>query len=184
VRVQAGGVWPKRLEGKAAVAAYMRGYPDHIDLHDFPHVEIHQTVAPETIVVEMRGVGRLVDSGGPFDMSYIAVVTFKGGLIARYRDYWTARPAGLRHRLRRERPMSTSEKFTLVIGATGTTGSRVAARLAAGGRHVKAAGRRGAPVDGARPVRFDWDYPSSFEGALDGVDRVYLIPPLGSRVSS
>ncbi|PWI46009.1 nuclear transport factor 2 family protein [Streptomyces sp. ICBB 8177] len=80
--------WPKRLEGKAAVAGYMRDYPDHIDLHDFPYVEIHQTTAPETIVVEMRGVGRLVDTDSPFDMAYIAVVTVKNGLIAHYRDYW------------------------------------------------------------------------------------------------
>ncbi|MDJ0466418.1 nuclear transport factor 2 family protein [Streptomyces sp. H27-C3] len=79
---------PQRLEGKAAVAEYMRGYPGHIDLHDFPHVEIHQTVTPETIVVEMRGVGRLVETGGPFDMSYIAVVTVKNGRITGYRDYW------------------------------------------------------------------------------------------------
>lgn len=28
--------WPPRLEGKAAVGAYMRHYPDHVDLHDFP----------------------------------------------------------------------------------------------------------------------------------------------------
>ncbi|WP_329037984.1 nuclear transport factor 2 family protein [Streptomyces sp. NBC_01725] len=79
---------PKRLEGKAAVGDYMRGYPDFIDLHDFPSVEIHRTTAAETIVVEMRGVGRLVKTGGPFDMTYIAVVTFRNGLITHYRDYW------------------------------------------------------------------------------------------------
>ncbi|MEN8652037.1 NAD(P)H-binding protein [Streptomyces sp. 21So2-11] len=80
--------------------------------------------------------------------------------------------------------MNDSQKFTLVIGATGTTGSRVAAQLAAAGRRVKAAGRHATPVDGAHAVRFDWDDPSSFEGALEGalegVDRVYLIPPIGS----
>ncbi|MEV4875928.1 nuclear transport factor 2 family protein [Streptomyces cyaneofuscatus] len=80
--------WPRRLEGRDAVAAYMRDYPDLIDLHDFPYVEIHRTDAPGTIVVEMRGVGRIVESGDPFDMAYIAVVTFEGGLIVRYRDYW------------------------------------------------------------------------------------------------
>ncbi|MBK5997003.1 nuclear transport factor 2 family protein, partial [Streptomyces sp. MBT58] len=79
---------PRRPCRPAAVAAYMRGYPDHIDLHDFPYVEIHRTDAPGTIVVEMRGVGRVVETGAPFDMSYIAVVTFEGGLIVRYRDYW------------------------------------------------------------------------------------------------
>ncbi|MFL5998504.1 MAG: nuclear transport factor 2 family protein [Streptomyces sp.] len=80
--------WPKRLDGKAAIADYMRAYPDHIDLHDFPHVEIHRTTAAQTIVVEMRGVGRLVETGSPFDMTYIAVVTVEDGRITHYRDYW------------------------------------------------------------------------------------------------
>lgn len=80
--------WPMRLEGKNAVGAYMRHYPDHVDLHDFPEVTIHQTTVPETIVVEMRGVGRLVETGSPFDMTYIAVVTVKDGRITSYRDYW------------------------------------------------------------------------------------------------
>lgn len=80
--------WPKRLEGKAAIADYMRGYPDHIDLHDFPYVEMHQTTAAQTIVVEMRAVGRLVETGSPYDMTYIAVVTVEDGRITRYRDYW------------------------------------------------------------------------------------------------
>jgi uncharacterized protein len=80
--------WPGRLEGREAIAAYMRRYPDHIDLHDFPDVRIHQTADPETIVVEMRGVGRLVETGSPFDMNYIAVVTIQDGRITSYRDYW------------------------------------------------------------------------------------------------
>ncbi|WP_033818526.1 nuclear transport factor 2 family protein [Kitasatospora sp. MBT63] len=80
--------WPSRLEGKAAVGAYMRDYPDHIDLHEFPEVTIHRTMAPGTIVVEMRGVGRLVKTDSPFEMTYIAVVTVEDGLITSYRDYW------------------------------------------------------------------------------------------------
>ncbi|MET8752442.1 nuclear transport factor 2 family protein [Streptomyces sp. NPDC004667] len=80
--------WPARLEGKAAVGAYMRHYPDHVDLHDFPEVTIHQVIDPETIVVEMRGVGRLVETDTPYDMRYIAVVTVKDELITSYRDYW------------------------------------------------------------------------------------------------
>ncbi|MGV9350198.1 nuclear transport factor 2 family protein [Streptomyces spiralis] len=80
--------WPRRLEGKEAIATYMRHYPDHIDLHDFPDLRIHQTTDPATIVVEMRGVGRLVESDAPFDMTYIAVVTVRDGHITSYRDYW------------------------------------------------------------------------------------------------
>jgi ketosteroid isomerase-like protein len=80
--------WPGRLEGRRAIADYMRNYPDHVDVHDFPDVKIHQTAVPEVIVVEMRGIGRLVASDSPFGMTYIAVVTVKDGLITTYRDYW------------------------------------------------------------------------------------------------
>ncbi|MFJ1775756.1 nuclear transport factor 2 family protein [Streptomyces anulatus] len=80
--------WLRRLEGKEAVAAYMRHYPDHIDLHGFPELRILQTTDPQTVVVEMRGVGRLVQSDAPFDMTYIAVVTVRDGHFTSYRDYW------------------------------------------------------------------------------------------------
>ncbi|MFE5806983.1 nuclear transport factor 2 family protein [Streptomyces sp. NPDC056491] len=84
---------PRRLEGREAVAAYMRDYPDHIDLHDFPDLRIHETTDPRTIVAEMRGVGRLVATGSPFDMTYIAVVTVRDGQFTSYRDYWN--PLGI-----------------------------------------------------------------------------------------
>ncbi|MGW7194704.1 NmrA family NAD(P)-binding protein [Streptomyces chryseus] len=69
---------------------------------------------------------------------------------------------------------------TLVIGATGTTGRRVTAGLIAERRHVKAASRSAGPVENAQAVRFDWNEPATWGQALDGVDRAYLIPPIGS----
>jgi uncharacterized protein YbjT (DUF2867 family) len=68
---------------------------------------------------------------------------------------------------------------TLVIGATGTTGSRTAAQLTAAGHHVRAASRKGTPVADAEPVPFDWHAPVTHAAALDGVEGLYLIPPVG-----
>ncbi|MFI8852434.1 NAD(P)H-binding protein [Streptomyces sp. NPDC053499] len=73
----------------------------------------------------------------------------------------------------------TTTGTTLVVGATGTTGSRVAARLAAGGHRVKAASRSSTPVPDTEPVRFDWYDPASHGEALRDTDRVYLVPPIG-----
>ncbi|MEU0195796.1 NAD(P)H-binding protein [Streptomyces afghaniensis] len=73
----------------------------------------------------------------------------------------------------------TTVGTTLVIGATGTTGSRTVAQLTTAGHLVKAASRRAASLAGAESVRFDWHDPATHAAALDGVDRVYLIPPLG-----
>jgi uncharacterized protein YbjT (DUF2867 family) len=62
----------------------------------------------------------------------------------------------------------TTAGITLVIGASGTTGSRVVARLVAVGHGVKAASRRDTLIPGAAPVCFDWYDPSTDAAALDG----------------
>ncbi|MFI8237840.1 NmrA family NAD(P)-binding protein [Streptomyces sp. NPDC085866] len=68
---------------------------------------------------------------------------------------------------------------TLVIGATGTTGSRTVAGLITAGQPVRAASRRAARIAGAEPVRFDWYDSTTFGDALTGAERVYLVPPVG-----
>jgi uncharacterized protein YbjT (DUF2867 family) len=55
----------------------------------------------------------------------------------------------------------------LVLGGTGKTGRRVAARLQKRGRLVRIGSRSGAPP-------FDWDAPASWEPALRGVKAVYV----------
>jgi uncharacterized protein YbjT (DUF2867 family) len=63
---------------------------------------------------------------------------------------------------------------TLVMGATGTTGSRVATRLAGAGRDVLKASRSGA--DGF--VRFDWLDDSTWPPLLGSFERLYLVAPI------
>jgi uncharacterized protein YbjT (DUF2867 family) len=66
---------------------------------------------------------------------------------------------------------STSKDQTLVLGATGKTGSRVAEWLSAHGASVRTAARSGADA------RFDWDDRATWEQALRGTTRLYLVPP-------
>ncbi|MFF4011696.1 NmrA family NAD(P)-binding protein [Streptomyces sp. NPDC001717] len=76
--------------------------------------------------------------------------------------------------------MDHLDAATLVIGATGTTGRRVTSEVVARGRRTKAASRSAVPVAGAPAVHFDWSEPATWDGALDGIDRAYLVPPIGS----
>ncbi|MFD5697341.1 nuclear transport factor 2 family protein [Streptomyces lasiicapitis] len=80
--------YPRRIEGRAAIGEYLRGLGAHVEYRAVPDVKIHETAAPETIVVEFRATGRVVATDGPFDMSYVAVVTAKDGRFTHYRDYW------------------------------------------------------------------------------------------------
>ncbi|WP_033288481.1 oxidoreductase [Amycolatopsis jejuensis] len=62
----------------------------------------------------------------------------------------------------------------LVLGSTGTTGSRVVRGLKALGVPVRAATRTPAQPG---QIRFDWADPATYGPALDGVSAVYLIVP-------
>jgi uncharacterized protein YbjT (DUF2867 family) len=68
--------------------------------------------------------------------------------------------------------MKETGNVTLILGGTGKTGARVAARLAGLGLRVRTAARHGADV------RFDWDDPATHRQAVEGADRVYLIAPV------
>jgi uncharacterized protein YbjT (DUF2867 family) len=61
----------------------------------------------------------------------------------------------------------TDDTTTLVLGGTGKTGRRVVERLRTRGLPVRVGSRRGAPP-------FDWEDPTTWGPALDGVDAVYI----------
>ena len=56
----------------------------------------------------------------------------------------------------------------LIIGGTGKTGRRVAANLQQQGHHVRVVGRKTTPA-------FDWENPDSYDAALRGMDRAYIV---------
>ncbi|KAF4408804.1 nuclear transport factor 2 family protein [Streptomyces lycii] len=103
--------FPRRLEGRAAVADYMRGYTDHIDLREIPETTVHRTEDPRTIVAEFRATGRLVATDEPYAMSYVMVLTVEQGSIVHCRDYWN--PLGL--------PGSAHGGLSPFASATGTS---------------------------------------------------------------
>ncbi|QUH05370.1 nuclear transport factor 2 family protein [Saccharopolyspora erythraea] len=89
---------PTRLDSREALWEYLHDYPDRMDIREFPAVEVHRTLDPDTIIAEFTAHGRTVSTGGEYEMRYIAVITVRDGLITRYRDYWSpvmaARAAG------------------------------------------------------------------------------------------
>ncbi|WP_326574277.1 nuclear transport factor 2 family protein [Streptomyces sp. NBC_00481] len=80
--------FPSQLDGRASIAEFMRGYPDHFDLREIPSLQIHETTDRDTIVAEWRGTGRVVATGAPYDMAYVSVVTVRDGHITHNREYW------------------------------------------------------------------------------------------------
>lgn len=79
---------PARIEGKAALYEYLKGYPDLIDVEEIPTSTIYTTDDPNVAVVEWSVTGSVVTNGNPYDMAYATFITFRDGLVANYREYW------------------------------------------------------------------------------------------------
>lgn len=78
--------YPPKLEGRAAIADFLGGYTDHIDLKAMDFTASHYS--GDTLVIEMTGQGTAVATGNDFTMPYLAIITVRDGKIARYKDYW------------------------------------------------------------------------------------------------
>jgi ketosteroid isomerase-like protein len=79
---------PSRVEGKQALGEYLAAVPSRIQFDQLSNLETHQTVNPDVAIVEMTATGRVKDTGEPYEMSYVVVLTVRDGRIAHYRDYW------------------------------------------------------------------------------------------------
>ncbi|WP_326724990.1 nuclear transport factor 2 family protein [Streptomyces sp. NBC_00243] len=79
---------PARLEGRDAVYEYLRNYPDVIDVHKLPSVQIHATDDPNLAVAEWSASGKVLTNGNAYEMSYATFVTIRDGQIVNYREYW------------------------------------------------------------------------------------------------
>ncbi len=78
----------------------------------------------------------------------------------------------------KRRRISKGMTNILVTGATGTIGKETVRALASRGLSVRVGLREpGRAPAGVEAVRLDWADPSSFDGALAGIDRVFLLTP-------
>lgn len=80
--------YPPRVDGRAAVHEYLRGYPDLFDVREIADRVVHRTVDPEVVIAEFTASGTVVATGRPYRLRYIAVITVRAGEIRHYRDYW------------------------------------------------------------------------------------------------
>ncbi|MER7487677.1 nuclear transport factor 2 family protein [Streptomyces sp. NPDC126497] len=76
-----------RLEGREEMLAHIRNFPKAFRLK-MVDVRIHETVDPTLVIAELRSEGVALETGRPYDQSYISVVETVDGRISRYVDYW------------------------------------------------------------------------------------------------
>jgi len=68
---------------QAALGEYLSAIPSRIQFDRLSNLEMHQTLNPDVAIVEMTAVGCVKQTGEPYEMSYVVVLTASNGRIAR-----------------------------------------------------------------------------------------------------
>ena len=68
---------PSRVEGKQALGEYLTAVPSRVEFDRLSNLETHQTLNPDVAIFEMTAIGRVKDTGEPYEMSYVVVLTVR-----------------------------------------------------------------------------------------------------------
>lgn len=85
--------WPT-LHSRDDVREYLRPYTDRVDIRAIRHQTRHETRDPDTLIVEWGVDGIALETGKPYQIDYVAVISVGEQGIVSYRDYWNALAAG------------------------------------------------------------------------------------------
>jgi ketosteroid isomerase-like protein len=79
--------YPRRVEGRQAVAELYRSYGRSLELARCHDLAVHHDTASGVVVLEYASEGRAVADGRPYANRYISVLTIAERQITRWRDY-------------------------------------------------------------------------------------------------
>lgn len=78
--------YPKRIEGRQAIADYLADYPKKFKLDRIVPPVFHPSEG--VLVLEFGVEGTALQTGKPYNQRYVSVIEYRDGRITRYVDYW------------------------------------------------------------------------------------------------
>ena len=79
--------YPRRVQGRHAVADLYRGYGDVMCLHGADQLAVHRDPDTSVVVLEYAVHGRTVHTGRAYDNHFVSVITVKDRQVTHWRDY-------------------------------------------------------------------------------------------------
>ncbi|WP_406054825.1 nuclear transport factor 2 family protein [Streptomyces sp. NBC_01077] len=79
--------YPRRIQGRRAVADPYRGYGDIVVLHSADGLAVHHDPATSIVVLEYAVHGKAVHTGRAYDNHFVSVITIENRQVTHWRDY-------------------------------------------------------------------------------------------------
>src|SRR5438309_7406250 len=79
--------YPRRVDGRQAVAELYRGYGSNIALRSADELAVHRDREASVIVLEYAVHGQAVQTGRTYHNRFVSVITIKDRKVTHWRDY-------------------------------------------------------------------------------------------------
>jgi len=79
--------YPRRVEGRQAVAELYRGYGSTMVLRSADELAVHRDREASVVVLEYAVHGRAVRTGRAYDNHFVSVITITDRRVTHWRDY-------------------------------------------------------------------------------------------------
>jgi ketosteroid isomerase-like protein len=79
--------YPRRVQGRQAVADLYRGYGDVMVLDGADGLAVYRDSGRSVVVLEYAVHGQAVRTGRPYDNHFVSVITVEDRRVTRWRDY-------------------------------------------------------------------------------------------------
>jgi ketosteroid isomerase-like protein len=79
--------YPRRVQGRRAVADLYRSYGNLMMLHSADQLAVHRDPETSVVVLEYAVHGQAVGTGRAYDNHFVSVITVKDRQVTHWRDY-------------------------------------------------------------------------------------------------
>lgn len=98
---------PRRIKGREALKSHLAMLANLISVDRMTEARVIQSTDSATVVLEFEGYGTGIETGAPYEQSYVSIIQTRNGRIVHYKDYWNPLAA-----LRATRGADTVAKLT------------------------------------------------------------------------
>jgi uncharacterized protein len=79
--------YPIEVVGKTNLLTHATRFAETFRV-EFTEPQFHETVDPTVVIAEVKSTGVALQTGRPYNQTFICVVETAGGKMSRYVDYW------------------------------------------------------------------------------------------------
>ncbi|WP_327107784.1 nuclear transport factor 2 family protein [Nonomuraea glycinis] len=84
--------YPAQVAGKQDLLVHLKSFSENFRV-EFTDLRFHETTDPSLVIAELKSEGVALETGRPYNQTYISVVETKDGKISRYVDFWNPQVA-------------------------------------------------------------------------------------------